>query len=151
MKKVLITGASGGIGLEVARLLATKNYQITLVARREDALKKVKAGLSGTGHSFIVSDLTKPEDVAKLATHIDANAYDVLINNNVGVGMYGQFIKMPLGDQLSSIALNMNALVVLSYAFLKKAKSGDALVNIASTLAHSFFRAHRYMQERKAL
>lgn len=136
MKKVLITGASGGIGLEVAKLLANKNYQITLIARREDALKTVKAGLAGAGHSILVSDLTKPDDVAKLAANIESNNYDVLINN-AGAGMYGEFTKLPLDDQLSGMRLNMDALVILSYAFLKNAKSGDALVNVASLLAHS--------------
>lgn len=138
MKKVLITGASGGIGLEVAKLLAAKNYQITLVARREDALNKAKSVLTGTGHSIHLSDLTKQEDVQKLATHIAASSYDVLINN-AGVGMYGQFIRMQLDEQLSSMRLNMDALVTLSYAFLKKAKSGDSLVNVASMLGHSSF------------
>ena len=138
MKKVLITGASGGIGLEVAKLLAAKNYQITLVARREEALNKAKSSLAGTGHSIYVSDLTKHEDVQALAARIEANSYDVLINN-AGVGMYGQFIQMPLDEQLASMRLNMDALVTLSYAFLKKAKSGDALVNVASLLGHSSF------------
>ncbi|WP_342088707.1 SDR family NAD(P)-dependent oxidoreductase [Dyadobacter sp. OTU695] len=138
MKKVLITGASGGIGLEVAKLLAAKNYQITLVARREDALNKAKSSLAGTGHSIHVSDLTKQEDVQELAAHIEASSYDVLINN-AGVGMYGQFIQMPLDEQLASMRLNMDTLVTLSYAFLKNAKSGDALVNLASLLGHSSF------------
>ncbi|MBC3784184.1 SDR family NAD(P)-dependent oxidoreductase [Spirosoma utsteinense] len=138
MKKVLITGASGGIGLEVAKRLAAQNYQVTLVARREDTLKKVKASLPGSGHSIMVSDLTKSVDVEKLAAHLQANPYDVLINN-AGVGMYGQFVAMPLDKQLASMQLNMNAVVTLSYAFLQQAKAGDALVNIASTLAHSSF------------
>lgn len=138
MKKVLITGASGGIGLEVAKLLAARNYQVTLVARREDALNKAKSILAGNGHTIYVSDLTKPEDLQKLAAHIEASAYDVLINN-AGVGMYGQFIQMPLDEQLASMRLNMDALVTLSYAFLKNAKPGDALVNVASMLGHSSF------------
>lgn len=138
MKKVLVTGASGGIGLEVAKLLAARNYQVTLVARREDTLKKVKGNLTGSGHSIVVSDLTNSADVEKLAAHIQATAYDVLINN-AGGGMYGQFIAMPLEDQLASMRLNMNAAVTLSYAFLQQAKAGDALVNVASTLAHSSF------------
>ncbi|MDI9882628.1 SDR family NAD(P)-dependent oxidoreductase [Flectobacillus longus] len=138
MRKVLITGASGGIGLGVAKLLAAKKYQITLVARREEALNKAKNSLAGIGHTIHVCDLTKPEDVQKLVTHIEGHSYDILINN-AGVGMYGQFIQMPLDEQLSSMQLNMNTLVVLSYAFLKKAKSGDALVNVASMLGHSSF------------
>ncbi len=138
MRKVLITGASGGIGLEVAKLLAAKNYQITLVARRKDALNKAKDSLAGMGHTIYVSDLTKPEDVQKLVAHIEESSYDVLINN-AGVGMYGQFIQMPLDEQLSCMRLNMDSLVTLSYAFLKNAKSGDALVNVASMLGHSSF------------
>ncbi len=138
MKTVLITGASGGIGLEVANQLAAKNYQVTLVARREDALQRVKASLPGSGHSIVVSDLTKSADVEKLAAHIQGRSYDVLINN-AGVGMYGRFVAMPLDDQLASMRLNMDALVTLSYAFLRQAKPGDALVNIGSTLGHSSF------------
>lgn len=138
MKKALITGASGGIGLEVARLLAARNYQITLVARRQDALLTAKSSLAGSGHSIRVSDLAKQQDVTELADHIQQGSYDVLINN-AGVGMYGKFVQMPLDEQLASMHLNMDAVVGLSYAFLKNAKSGDALVNVASLLGHSSF------------
>ncbi|MHA4809065.1 SDR family NAD(P)-dependent oxidoreductase [Flavitalea flava] len=138
MKKVLITGASGGIGLEVARLMATKNYQLTLVARSADKLKKAVAELPGSNHSFFVADLTDTTDLDKLVSHLSANKYDILINN-AGAGLYGQFINMPLKDQLDTMHLNMDAIVVLSYAFLQQAKSGDSLVNIASLLGHSSF------------
>jgi len=138
MKKVLITGASGGIGLEVARLMAAKNYQITLVARSADKLDKAVAALPGSGHSKVVADLTNENDLKKIASHLTVNKYDILINN-AGSGLYGQFVNMSLEDQITSMHLNMDAVVVLSYAFLKNAKAGDGLVNIASILGHSSF------------
>lgn len=136
MKKVLITGASGGIGLETARQLAAQGYRLTLVARNEDKLNKAVESLAGAGHTVLVADLTNKEDLQKLVTHLKTEKYDVLINN-AGAGIYGKFIEIPLADQLASMQLNMDALVTLSYGFLQNAKSGDTLVNIGSLLAHS--------------
>jgi len=136
MKKVLITGGSGGIGLETARLLAARNYQVTLVARNETRLETAVRSLNGHSHQVLVADLTNNEDVLKLAERLKADKYDVLINN-AGAGIYGRFTDIPLDDQLVTMQLNMNALVTLSYAFLQNAKKGDALVNIGSLLAHS--------------
>ncbi|WDF55859.1 SDR family NAD(P)-dependent oxidoreductase [Mucilaginibacter sp. KACC 22063] len=136
MKKVLITGASGGIGLETARQLAQQNYQVTLVARNRDRLEKALNSLSGNGHTILVADLNDKEDLQKLAAHLSAEKYDVLINN-AGTGTYGKFTEIALEDQLATMQLNMQALVTLSYSFLQNATSGDALVNIGSLLAHS--------------
>jgi short-subunit dehydrogenase len=138
MKKALITGASGGIGLEIARQLASQNYQLTLVARSEDKLKEAVAGFKTKGHTVLVADLTNKNDLQKLLDHFRTESYDLLINN-AGAGMYGQFIDIPLEDQLSTMELNMNALVTLSYSFLQTATPGDTLVNIGSLLAHSSF------------
>lgn len=136
MKKVLITGASGGIGLETAKRLASQNYQVTLVARGEDKLNKAVKGLGGTGHTILVADLTDKDGLQKVADHLKTREYDVLINN-AGAGIYGKFIEIPLDEQLAIMQLNMNALVTLSYSFLQNARPGDALVNIGSMLAHS--------------
>lgn len=136
MKKALITGASGGIGLEIARQLATQNYRITLVVRNEDRLKKAIRSLNGSGHTILVADLTEKDDLQKLIAHFKADKYDLLINN-AGAGIYGEFTNIPLEDQLATMQLNMQALVTLSYGFLQNATSGDALINIGSLLAHS--------------
>jgi short-subunit dehydrogenase len=131
--KILITGASDGIGLDAAKILASKNNEITLVARSKDKLEKALASLQGKGHQIIVADLRKKDDVDALKEKIEANNYEVFINN-AGVGMYGRFTEMPLSEQVKMMNLNMNALTALSYFYLNHAKKGDALVNVASTL-----------------
>jgi len=136
MKKVLITGASGGIGLETARQLASRNYQVTLVARNREKLNAAIKTLQGTCHNILVADLTDIKDLQNLAIHLKTEKYDVLINN-AGAGIYGKFAETPLEGQLDTMHLNMDALVTLSYAFLQNARKGDTLINIASLLAHS--------------
>lgn len=131
--KILITGASEGIGLEVAKLLAASNNVITLVARNKDKLEKAVASLNGSGHRIIAADLSKRVDVDALKEQMDTNRYDVLINN-AGVGMYGRFTEMPLDEQVQMMNLNITAITALSYFYLRQAKTGDALVNVASTV-----------------
>lgn len=136
MKKVLITGASGGIGLEIAKQLAAQGYQLTLVARNQDKLNTAVKSLNGAGHTTLAADLTVKEDLQKVLTHLATEKYNILINN-AGKGIYGMFTEIPLEDQLASMQLNMDTLVALSYGFLQSAVSGDTLVNIGSLLAHS--------------
>ncbi len=138
MKKILITGASDGIGLAVARILASKDNQITLVARRKDKLEKALNQLPGEGHHLIEADLSKKDSVDALKEKIETEKYDVFINN-AGVGMYGRFTDMPLHDQVSMMNLNITALTVLSYFYLSNSKKGDALVNVASNLGNTSY------------
>ncbi|WET68835.1 SDR family NAD(P)-dependent oxidoreductase [Sphingobacterium sp.] len=136
MKKALVTGASGGIGKEVAKRLAAEGYLLTLVARNEEKLGSLQESLGRDRHHILPLDLTNQEDIIYLSNHLVSNKYDLLINN-AGNGTYGRFVDIPLENQIETMTLNMEALVALSYAFLKHAKSGDALINIASILAHS--------------
>ena len=136
MKKALITGASGGIGLEIARQLADKNYQVTMVARNENKLREAVKSLPGSGHLFLVADLTDEDGLQLVADRVATYKYDLLVNN-AGAGIYGEFTDIKLDDHLANMHLNMDALVRLSYSFLQNATSGDALVNIGSLLAHS--------------
>lgn len=137
-KNILITGASGGIGLETAKILAQKGFTLTLVARSKDKLESIIQSLPGDHHAVFTADLSIPEDVNKLAVHMQSFRYNILINN-AGSGLYGRFVELPLDEQIKGMHLNMDAVVTLSYVFLKNAKKGDALVNIASLLAHSSF------------
>jgi short-subunit dehydrogenase len=138
MKKIMITGASEGIGLSVAKTLAANNNLITLVARNNDKLEKALASLPGSGHQIIVADLSRKNEVDDLKENIETNKYDVLINN-AGVGMYGKFTAMPLHEQVKMMNLNITALTALSYFYLSQAKKGDALVNVASNLGNTTY------------
>lgn len=137
MKKALITGASGGIGLAIARQLAGENYSLTLVARSEEKLKEIVKDLPGQ-HDYLKADLTISDEVRQLAAHLASHPYDVLINN-AGVGLYGRFVEMNLSDQLKMIRLNNEAMVVLSHAYLNHAQRGNAMVNIGSILGSTSF------------
>jgi len=132
MRNVLITGGSEGIGLAVARRLAAeKDTRVTLVARNEAKLRE-------TGFDYIVADLSQPAGVELVTQRLGATHYDVLINN-AGAGLYGRFTELTLEDQLRMMRLNMDSVVVLSHAYLRAAKPGDALVNTASFLAYAPF------------
>jgi uncharacterized protein len=138
MKKVIITGASEGIGLEIAKLMASEGNQLMLVSRNKERLEKVADTLPGQNHSFLAADLSKKEDVHRIADHISQNNYDILINN-AGIGRYGRFEELTFSDQAAMMHLNIYGMTKLSYHFLKTGKPGDSLVNIGSTLGTSSF------------
>ena len=133
----MVTGASGGIGLAIAERLAKEGYQVTLVARGEAKLKEHVARL-GPNHRSLVADLSAPADIQRVAEEVRTHHYDVLVNN-AGVGVYGSFADTPLDTTAAMMRLNMDSLVALSHVFLKGAKAGDALLNVASTLARLAF------------
>jgi uncharacterized protein len=134
MRTALITGASGGIGLELARIFAREGYELVLVARSRDRLDQIAAELKPAPVQVIAKDLTlagAPEEIQREVPKID-----VLVNN-AGYGVYGPFVKNPLADELGMLQLNMTALVVLTKLYLPgmvAARNGKIL-NVASTAA----------------
>ena len=136
-KRALVTGASAGIGRAFARQLAAQGYRITAVARNQDRLRELVAELGGTGHDFhdfIVADLAEARDVDRVAQAVQSGAYDLLINN-AGFGVKGRFEDIALAEVKSMTAVNIDALVELSHAYLKTARPGDALMNVSSFLS----------------
>ncbi len=103
------------------------------MARNEAKLKELIQTL-GPQHSYIVADLSTEIGQLKISLELNANKYDLLVNN-AGVGIVGQFADTPLEKQISMMRLNCEAVVRLAHAFLQKAKSGDALINISSAVA----------------
>jgi short-subunit dehydrogenase len=138
---ILITGASSGIGLEMAKLLAEKNFNLILVARSEDKLRSLKTDLI---HQFAIEveyllfDLSEPNAALDLYHHIIEKKYLVTgLINNAGFGDYGNFVDMPLKKDEEMIAVNITALVGLTKLFgsdMVKVGNGR-IMNVASILS----------------
>jgi hypothetical protein len=135
----LITGASSGIGYELARIFAREKYNLVLVARNEKKLQEIAAELTKT-YGVPVTVLAKDVSILASATEIyDALkqkniAVDVLVNN-AGFGDFGFFTETKWEKELEMINLNMTALTALTKLFvgdMVKRKSGKIL-NVAST------------------
>ena len=129
--KVLVTGASEGIGRSFSLIMSRLGHEVTSVARNELRLKELDQE-AGAKHKSVAADLTTSEGLEKISHLLLNEKYDLLINN-AGLGVYGAFRERSSLDLAQMLDLNCKALVALSQAFLKNAKAGDALVNISST------------------
>ncbi len=140
-KTALITGASSGIGYELAKLFARDRYSLVLVARGADKLKQVSTELQG---QFGIKVHTIPLHLADAAspqllfdqTQSEGVVVDVLVNN-AGYGAYGEFATMAEVDILGQIHLNITALTHLTRLFLPGmlARRSGKIMNVASTAA----------------
>ena len=119
---VLITGASSGIGLELAKCFAADRSNLILVARNTTALETLAAELRRehkTEVHVIMADLTRPESPQNIFDELQGRGIivDVLVNN-AGFGLHGRFAELPLARQLEIIQVNVAALVALTGLFL---------------------------------
>lgn len=136
MKHALITGASSGIGEAFARLLATRDYHVVLVARRKDRLQQLADEIEGNGGSAtaMVADLVSQEGLEQTRTFIHENQLDLLINN-AGFGVYSPAIHVDEEQEQDMIQLNVNALVSLTRTALPQMirRNSGGIIQIAST------------------
>lgn len=135
----LITGASAGIGEELARVHAEKGGDLILVARRKDRLESIAADLRtehGVQVHAIAADLVKPNAAKKLMADVDALGMqvDVLINN-AGFGGHGKFHESGLERDQRMMQLNMVALTELAYYFSQGMveRGAGKILNVGST------------------
>jgi uncharacterized protein len=129
----LITGASSGIGAEFAKQLSARGDDVILVARREDRLGGLAAGLSGSAH-VVPCDLAN--DAASLAGKVAALGLEVdVLVNNAGFGTHGHFAEIDREREAELVRLNCEALVTLTHAFLpgmlERRRGG--VITVAST------------------
>jgi short-subunit dehydrogenase len=140
-KYALVTGASSGIGYELARLLAKDGKDIVVVARSRDRLEDLKKEVEskhGTKVKVLAKDLADPKAPVEIFSELEKEkiGVDVLVNN-AGYGVYGIFIDTDLQQELDMIQVNAVSLMHLTKLFLKgmvKDKSGYIL-NAASLCA----------------
>jgi uncharacterized protein len=137
----LITGASSGIGYEMAKQLATKNHNLILVARSEEKLKQLQKELKTSFNievDYFLFDLSEPNSAMDLYNCTQTKNYHVTgLINNAGFGDYGNFVEMPLKKDEEMIAVNITALVGLTKLFganMVKAGKGR-IMNVASLLS----------------
>lgn len=142
-QRALVTGASGGIGAEIARSLARRGASLVLCARRTEMLEKLAAELSkehGITADVIAADLSEPGAALTVWGAATAGgAVDILINN-AGFGHFRPFGEIPLARESEMLRLNIVTLVELAHAFVNthrdRAPDRPAyLMNIASIAA----------------
>src|SRR5436853_5358601 len=117
----LITGASAGIGAELARVFASNGHRVVLVARRADRLTTLSGEITAAGGAapiLIPCDLRQPDAGDKIAAALAAEGVEVeYVVNNAGFGLFGHAVKRERAEQLDMIAVNIRALTDLSLRF----------------------------------
>jgi short-subunit dehydrogenase len=117
----LITGASAGIGTELARVFASKGHRVALVARRADRLATLAEEIAAAGGAapiVIACDLEQADAGDKIVAALAAEGVEVeYVVNNAGFGLFGQAIELDRAEQLGMIAVNIRAMTDLSLRF----------------------------------
>ncbi|MBA3391396.1 MAG: SDR family oxidoreductase [Deltaproteobacteria bacterium] len=140
-KRALVTGASSGIGAQLAQLIAAEGVHLVLTARRKDALDVVAAACAARGVrvDVITADLGQPDAATTLWHAATAGGPIDILVNNAGFGYFRAFVDADWLRDAELLQLNITSLVELSRRFVdaRKADPGRAyLVNIASIAAY---------------
>ncbi|WP_349962481.1 SDR family oxidoreductase [Rhizobium sp. ZPR3] len=140
-KWALITGASSGLGLEFADLLAAQKVNLVLAARRQEPMEKLAFDLRRKyGVDVLVEaiDLASPGAADRLKCSLDTKSVTVdILLNNAGYGLHGNLIEMPIERTANMIQLNITTLTELTYLFgrdMAKRRSGHILL-VSSLMA----------------
>lgn len=138
-KRVLITGASSGIGYEFSKIFAKNDYDLVLVARSSEQLQMIAdeiCSIYNVTVKVIAKDLSTVNSAEEIYFEIakDSGTIDILINN-AGIQVYGPFSETNMEDELRMINVNLIALTRLTKLFLKDmAKRGNGkILNVGST------------------
>ena len=135
----LITGASSGIGWELAKLFAADKFNLILVARNEAKLNQLAVELRaqhGIEVKVIAKDLAAPTTPQEIFEALRATPVSILVNN-AGSGWHGAFAQTDLQQSLAIMRLNMDALVKLTHLFMQPmlARRSGKILNVASIAA----------------
>ncbi len=139
-KIAVVTGASEGIGLAVARLLAAGGAKVVLAARSEEKLKKASAELAAS--LPVRADLREPGDIEALVlkTMERFGRIDILVNN-AGQGIYGPFEKIDISDYKRVMDLNVYAVMDLMQKVIPimRGQGGGRIINISSMVSKNYY------------
>ncbi|MBQ3565774.1 MAG: SDR family oxidoreductase [Oscillospiraceae bacterium] len=150
--KVLITGASSGIGRDMARYLSEKGFDLVLTARNTKSLEKLRSELK-TDVEIIYCDLSEENAPFELYHKCRNKGIDILINN-AGYGIFGEFHETDLKDELDMINVNIRAVHILTKLFLKdfRKRNRGGILNVASSagfltgpLMSSYYASKNYV------
>lgn len=134
----LVTGATSGIGKELAKLLVKDGYNLVIVGRNQDTLEKTSSELKAINPVKIVTiskDLFNKNAAFELYELVKAKGIQVdILVNDAGQGQYGKFINTEIQRELEIIQLNISSLVVLTKLFLKDmvARKSGRILNLSS-------------------
>lgn len=130
--KALITGASSGIGYNMAKYLNSMGYSLVLVARDKEKLQEIQKELSGEV-KIVVADLSNESKLKELYVLCKNDNIDILINN-AGFGLFGEFTETDLNKELEMIDVNIKAVHILTKLFLKdmKKRNKGYILNVSS-------------------
>lgn len=133
----LITGASAGIGAELARLFASRGHELVLVARRETQLAEIAGAIEAQGPRLphiVTADLSRPDAATHIAGELSARSLEPnFVVNNAGFGLVGAAAELDRAEQLAMIDLNARALTDLSLRFVESlTRHRGGILNVAS-------------------
>lgn len=131
--RALVTGASSGIGREIARYLDSIGYEVFLVARDKEALESLQLSLKNKS-KVIVMDLSELSNLKSLYILVKNEEIDVLVNN-AGFGIHGNFLETDFKKEMNMIDLNIKAVHMLTKLFLKdmRRKNHGYILNVSSS------------------
>lgn len=134
--KALITGASSGLGRDMARALSRRGCELILVARREERLLELKKELNNVRVRIICMDISAEENCRLLYNTVRDEKIDILINN-AGFGLGGEFLKTDMQTELQMLATNVAAPQILTKLFLGDfvSRGSGYILNVASSAA----------------
>ena len=135
--KALVTGASSGIGKEIAKYLSSLGYDLILVSRDKDKLVELQKSLK-TNTKIVVADLSNLAKLKEIYVLCKNDNIDVLVNN-AGFGLFGDFSETNIETELNMIDLNIKAVHVLTKFFLKDMikKNSGHILNVSSAASFS--------------
>lgn len=133
--KALITGASSGIGRDIAYLLSKRGYDLIIASRNTKKMEQVQKKID-THVEIVTVDLSNIEDCYKLYHTVKEQDIDIVINN-AGFGAFGNFWDIPLQKELNMIDLNIKAVHILTKLFVNyfRKKNKGYIMNVASSAA----------------